>query len=466
MRILDVLTSPWSIRPDKMAEIRNIYHAHLRGPKIDWKDMEARVGFSFGGNQQEDSYQVMNGVAVIPIKGVLTKGLSFFSFLFGGSSMKQIGIAFQEALVDPMVESILLDIDSPGGSVDGTEELAQAIFQARGGGKPIIAYSDGVILSAAYWIASAADKIHISGDTVLVGSIGVVATHIDQSKADEMAGTKWTEISAGRYKRLASAHNTLTPEGATYLQDQVDYFYSVFVETVARNRGVDEKDALAMADGKTFIGKQAIEVGLVDGVSTFDGLINNLSAGDAGGKYSAKEDSDVTLEELKQKHPEVYAAALAEGKTVGIAEGVTSGKAAGIEEGMLAGAVAERQRIADVRAQLIPGHEALIEEMVGDGKTTGPEAAVKVLAAEKAFRGKKLDDYNADGSLKVPNTSGQDFIPQAAGETAKTMAEAGDKLDKFAQEIKAKDKCSYSEALAKARVAHPGLAKVYDGKEE
>ncbi len=461
MKILDVLTSPWSIRPEKMAEIRNIYHAHLRGPKIDWKEMEAQVVL-LGADRPEEQYQVMNGVAVIPVKGVLTKGMSFFSFLFGGSSMKQIGIAFQAALDDPLVKSILLDVDSPGGTVDGTEELTEAIFQARGQ-KPIIAYSDGMIASGAYWIASAADEIYISGDTVMLGAIGVVATHIDQSKADEAYGEKWTEITAGRYKRIASGHRPLTDEGAAYIQDQVDYLYSKFVNTVARNRGVNEKEALAMADGKIFIGKQAIEVGLVDGVEAFSDLINSAEVS-AGQKYSAKEDNIVTLDEMKTKHPDLCAALQAEGKAVADAEAEARGKAAGIEEGRSLGATAERQRIMDVRAQLIPGHEALIEGLANDGNTTGPEAAVKVLAAEKGIREGKLAALKADGALGVVAASAP-VDPPLATVSAKTQAEAGEKLDKIAKEIKAAKKCSYADALNEAMAANPALAKIYNGKD-
>jgi signal peptide peptidase SppA len=412
MKILDVLTSAWSIRPEKMAEIRNIYHAHLRGPKIDWKDMQAAVGLPIDPRENEKSYQYM--------KGVLTKGLSFFSFLFGGASMKQIAIAFQAALDDPLVKSILLDVDSPGGTVDGTEELAEAIFQARGQ-KPIIAYSDGMMASGAYWIASAADKIYISGDTVMVGSIGVVATHVDQSKQDEAYGEKWTEITAGRYKRIASGHRPLTEEGASYIQDQVDYLYSKFVDTVARNRDANHESALAMADGKIFLGWQAVTIGLVDGVEAFSDLINSKLEAGAPAVHQISNETEETImniEELKTKHPDVYTVAVAEGeakgKTDGIAEGSTAGKAAGIEEGKALGAAAERQRIADVRAQLIPGHEVLIDQLVADGKTTGPEAAVKILAAEKTVRSAVLANLKADGALGVAQPAAPDPLAEAA----------------------------------------------------
>ena len=426
MKILDILTSPWSICPEKMAEIRNIYQAHMRGPKIDWKEMETRVGLALAGDINPDEpYQIMNGIAVIPVKGVLTKGLSFFSFIFGGSSMKQIGIAFQAALDDPLVKSILLDVDSPGGTVDGTEELAQAIFEARGQ-KPIIAYTDGMMASGAYWIASAADEIFISGDTVMVGSIGVVATHIDQSKADEAMGEKWTEITGGRYKRLASGHRPLTDEGAAYLQEQVDYLYAHFVDTVAQNLGVDQETALAMADGKIFIGKQAIEAGLVDGFEAFSDLINSAEVS-AGQQFSAKGEN-MNLEEFKTKHPDIYALAVAEGKAAGTVEGAAEGKAAGIDEGKVLGAAAERQRIADVRAQLIPGHEALIDQLAADGKTTGPEAAMKVVAAEKTLKAKALAAFKTDGALGVAQPAAPDLPLKPAekdfmAEVERTMAE-------------------------------------------
>ena len=399
MKILDVLTSPWAIRQEKMAEIRNLYLAHLRDPKLGPQETEARLGLVAPGKQDKELYQVMNGVAVLPIKGVLTKESSFFSWFFGGVSMKQLALSFQAALDDAQVRSILLDIDSPGGTVDGTEELAAAIFAARGQ-KPVIAYSDGMIASAAYWIASAADEIYISGDTVMVGSIGVLATHIDQSKADEAWGEKWTEITAGKFKRIASAHAPLTDAGAAYLQGQVDYLYDIFLGAVARNRGVERDAAQEMADGKIFIGGQAVEVGLVDGVESFSDLINSAEFS-AGHHFATQKEEIMNLEELKTKHPELVAQVAAEGKAAGLAEAAAAATEAGIEQGRAEGAAAERQRIAAVLAQAIPGHEALIEEMVSDGKTTGPEAAMRIVSAERTIAADRMKALKADGALGV-----------------------------------------------------------------
>lgn len=164
----------------------------------------------------------------------------------------------------------------------------------------------------------------------------------------------------------------------------------------------------------------------------------------------------LTVSELQTAYPDLYKEIAEAAQQKGFADGRA--------EGMTAGAAAERQRIIDVRSQLIPGHEALIEEMANDGKTTGPEAAVKVLAAEKVARNSALEKYNADGTLKVPNAAGKEVEPPPDGESAKTQTEAGDKLDVFAKEIQTTEKLSYSDALAKAKAAHPKLAEIYSGK--
>ena len=277
MKLLDVMNSPWAILPDKLREIQAIYETHLRGDKIDLKGIEAALGEPLSNVHHE--INVIDGVAVVPIHGVIGKRLNMFSKISGGISTELLKRDLQVVLDDESVDSILLDIDSPGGSVDGTQELAQFIFDARSK-KPIIALANSTMASAAYWIGAAAHEVHISDNTTQVGSIGVVATHVDKSKRDENEGLKTTEIVAGHFKRVASGLAPLTEEGKDDIQAKVDYVYSVFVADVARFRDVEVDQVLSdMADGQTFIGKQAIEAGLVDGVSTMDQLIADMSGG-------------------------------------------------------------------------------------------------------------------------------------------------------------------------------------------
>jgi signal peptide peptidase SppA len=275
MKILDVLNAPWAIIPDRLNEIQEIYFTHLRGEKIDLKLIEAQTGKKL--QNEEQGYEIYGTVAIIPIEGILAKKMNLFSRISGGASTQLIERDIRQALADPEVKSIILSIDSPGGTVDGTQELAGFIHSIRGQ-KPLVTHTDGSMASAAYWIGSAADQIYISGDTVAIGSIGVVAQHVDYSKYEDQKGIRVTEVTAGKYKRIASEHAPLTEEGKAVIQEIVDDIYTAFVNDVARNRGTSIDDVLnRMADGKIFIGKKSIEAGLVDRVSTLQSLIDDLN---------------------------------------------------------------------------------------------------------------------------------------------------------------------------------------------
>lgn len=446
MKILDVLTSPWAIAPEKLAEIKSVYRAHFAGEKIDWKNIEAKIGLSsVKRGKDAPLYEILDGVAVIEVMGVLTKGLSFFSFLFGGTSTRDVSVALAAALKDDAVKSIILHIDSPGGTVDGTQELAGEIFAARGK-KPIAAYSDGQVTSAAYWIASAAEKVYLSGDTVVAGSIGVVATHVDYSKNEEMHGIKVTEVTAGKYKRIYSQYAPLSPEGRQTLQDEVDYLYSVFVEDVARNRGVFVEDALAMADGKLFFGKQALEISLADGIITMEGLINKMAGGAPdifAVQNNAKEDTDVDLKTLKEKYPDLYKSVAEEGRAEAQAEAEkamaeikTAHEQALKDAQAQVGADAEarvreeRERIKKIRALAVFGHEEIIEAAIEDGASV-EDTTLKIAAAEKTVQQGKLNALKKDANeIKVQVTDGAGADEARAAEEVKKVAQQkGQKAD-------------------------------------
>jgi signal peptide peptidase SppA len=272
MNVLNLLDAPWAILPEKLLELQAVYARHLRGEATDIAAVEARIGKPL--KNESRGYSVQDGVAVFPLEGIIAKRANLFTQISGGVSTQLAQRDLAAALNDPSVHSIILLIDSPGGEVDGTQALAEMVFAARGK-MPITALIDGIGASAAYWIASAADRVLITGDTVATGSIGVVAAHYDYSQRDAKEGVKVSEISAGKYKRIASAHEPLTEEGRSSIQQQVDAIHSVFVDTVARNRGVSAS-AIAGTEARLFIGKQAINAGLVDGVSTLDKLIADL----------------------------------------------------------------------------------------------------------------------------------------------------------------------------------------------
>ena len=250
-----VFTSPWGILREKHDAICALIELKLAGHEA------AAAEFAFS---EPKAYLTESGVKVIPVRGVMGKRMNLLSAFSGGMSTERMGVTIQEALGDDEVKALVLDIDSPGGVVDGAAALAEMVFQGRGR-KPIVAFADGCCASMAYWLASACDFI-VANEVGTVGSIGILVSHIDRSGADAKKGIVRTTISAGSYKVAASDDKPLDLAGREYLQSQVDFIYGLFVDKVARNRGVSVDKTLTMADGKVFIGQAALDVGLVDRV--------------------------------------------------------------------------------------------------------------------------------------------------------------------------------------------------------
>lgn len=448
MKLLDVLTSPWAIEPSKLLEIQSIYATHLRGEKIDIAGLEARIGRPL--DNQPKGYSVVDGVAVLPIEGVIAKRANLFMEISGGVSTELVARDLRQALADPEVHSIVLAIDSPGGTVDGTQSLADLVLQARGS-KPVVTLASGTMASAAYWIGSAAQAAYIADGTTLVGSIGVVASHVDVSKAEEQRGVKTTEIVAGKFKRVASQYAPLSEDGRKSMQDQVDYTYSLFVNAVASQRGVSEETVLKdMADGRVFIGEQAVAAGLVDGVSTLDALVAKLNQDRAGVAQKPTPSTpkgtamSLTREQLQAQSPELVQTILAEG------------------------AGAERARIQAVEAQLIPGHEALITTLKFDGKSTAGDAAMAVNAAERTQRQAHATAQAKAAPQPVPLAPRATVEPSApvADNTTPEGIEATAKAawDKDAN-LRAEFSNTFSTYLAYAKAQAGGQVKVLSSKE-
>ena len=253
----------WGIRPEAIDTLDSVM-ATVGPEKV--AEYMAAVG------KQEDKdagYQIRDGVAVIPITGTITKGRSFWSFLYGGGNLKRLTMVINNALADPKVSAILLDIDSPGGTVAGTEAFSDLIYSARDT-KPVVAFGNGMMTSAAYWIGSGANKVIVERTTD-VGSIGVLYVHWDTSKEDEMYGWKRTLITAGEFKGVGNDIEPLSDRDRGVIQSELDTIYDIFIETVARNRGVSTETVLKdMANGRVFIGQHAVDAGLADKTGTFE----------------------------------------------------------------------------------------------------------------------------------------------------------------------------------------------------
>lgn len=220
-------------------------------------------------------------IGVVPIRGAIRQHgpEDFMDILFGGvgASTDAIGRAMRAFAADPDVGTILLDIDSPGGSVFGVQELGEEIAAIAKETK-VVAVANSTALSAAYWIASQASEIVVtpSGE---VGSIGVWTMHVDFSKMNEDIGLNVTYISAGKHKVAGNMDEPLSEEARALIQADIDRYYSAFVGAVAKGRGVSTTAVRSgFGEGWTVGAKEAKQLGMVDRVATLNDTLVRLGA--------------------------------------------------------------------------------------------------------------------------------------------------------------------------------------------
>jgi signal peptide peptidase SppA len=222
--------------------------------------------------------KVSGDLAVINLSGFITQKPSIMSILFGGTSAEAFAQAVVGALGDDSIGAVVMNVDSPGGTVFGVPEAAAAIRAVRGS-KPLLAVANPLMASAAYYLASQADEI-VALPSALVGSIGVYVAHVDESKALEREGLNVTEITYGRRKAELSSAAPLTEEARTALQDRVDYYGKLFESDVAKGRGIQVSTVRAnYGEGAIFTAKDAQAAGLIDRIGTLDQVIGELAAG-------------------------------------------------------------------------------------------------------------------------------------------------------------------------------------------
>jgi signal peptide peptidase SppA len=433
--IIPLFPSLWAILEAELTKIETTYQGFasdmIMKLETDSKLVLDSVELSQTG--LSDDVTIIDNVGVLKIEGVITQKSNFLTMIFGGATLDALTADFKSLVNNEQIDTIVIDIDSPGGTVFGVQEFANLIFDAREQ-KKIISISSSIMTSAAMWIGAAAERVLISGNTVTTGSIGVLTTHIDTSLLEATAGITVTEITAGREKRIASTHAPLTDIGRSVLQGQVDKIMDAFVGDIAKFRGVSDQEARSnMADGKVFIGDNAVKANLVDDIMNFDLLIETINnGGNDMGLFSKKE---ANLDNLKTDHNDLYneAVAIGAGQSVDVhAKNVVSAKADGHKEGLSAGAEAERARIQGIDKVTIKGQEELAITLKADGKTTPGEAAIQMINANK--------QSNTDGLKKIETTSAE----AVEDEVEETIT-----AKKDAKDMTAKEKWDADPKLAK-----------------
>ena len=279
-------STPWALQPERLAAFGSMLQRWQGGAPAsagvltrvaaDRGNLAARNAEALRRQEAARVGQDAN-IAVLTLYGVITQRGNQVDEVSGpgSTSTQKFTAAMRAALQDPSVDAILVDIDSPGGSVYGVDELATEMIASRTI-KPIYGLANSLAASAAYWIGSACSELYVTPGGE-VGSIGVWMAHEDVSQAMDDAGVKVTLISGGKYKTEGNAYEPLSQEAQAFMQSRVNDYHQTFIRTVAKGRRVSTDVVRRdFGQGRVYGASQALTAGMVNGVMTLDQVVGKM----------------------------------------------------------------------------------------------------------------------------------------------------------------------------------------------
>ena len=280
--IAEFLATPWALMPERLNAVAAVLARWSRNTPASEDVMQRIAADRSAREARRQSNQVNgggagNGIAVLPLYGMVTQRGNMVDDVSGPGSVstQQFAASLRQALTDESVSQILIDIDSPGGSVYGVAELADEIISARAQ-KPVIAIANSLAASAAYWIGACASEFYVTPGGE-VGSIGVWQAHQDYSKAMDEAGVKTTLISAGKFKVEGNPYTPLDEDAQAFMQSRVDDYYAAFTKAVAKGRGVSIAQVRdGMGQGRVLGAEAALASNMVDGIASLDDVVRKM----------------------------------------------------------------------------------------------------------------------------------------------------------------------------------------------
>lgn len=299
--ILGALASQvWALEPRYLETMSSVLHRWSAGVDASADVLaEVEAAQAARASRKAAVANLGGGIAVLGLYGLISQRASMVDGMSGsgGTSVEKFTQGFREAMADDTVGGIIIDIDSPGGSVSGLQDLWDEIMSARGT-KPVYGLVNSLCASAAYWIGSACSQLYaVQGS--MVGSIGVYMQHVDASESMKMEGLNATYISAGKYKVEGNPLGPMSAEGLAFNQSQIDAYYAMFTGAVAKGRGAaigQVRDG--MGQGRCLMASEGLTAGMVDGIDTFDGVVKRMSKAMKAGPSAATPVIDIVAEEV------------------------------------------------------------------------------------------------------------------------------------------------------------------------
>lgn len=380
-----VASHNWLITSEALDSVMSIAER-----QTDVQALEARLGRKLDNTR---SVSVRDGVAVIPVTGPIFRYANLFTEISGAVSTQMLATDIQAALDDPSIHAIVLNADSPGGEATGINELGDLIFNARDQ-KRIVTYVGGMAASAMYWIGSAAGEVVVD-DTAQLGSVGVVMA---MSVVPQRDGAKSYEIVSSNAPNKRP--DPETEAGRMQLQTRVDELASVFLDKVARNRGIPRDQVNdRFRQGGIATGALAVEAGMADRLGSLESLIAELAGASPSASNPQRRLSMITVKTTAELQAAIEAGT--DPKTIQVAEPVS----ASVEsfdtdklkaEASEAATAAERDRCKGINALASPGFEKEIATAIDSGASV--EAAGYQLFKAAQDRGISLSDIKRDST--------------------------------------------------------------------
>ena len=432
MSVLSRLTSPWAIHPDSYEVLWSIYQKWERGEKAI--EFDEPVRSEVIQSRKDDLYDAVidqNGIGIVPVVGSLAKKMNMLTRMSGGMSMEMIESVVETLAEDRTCKAMILVIDSPGGEVAGTQSLAQAVLRARDKKKVVAIVDGGMMCSAALWIGTAAAEVYATVETTCIGSIGVVARHVDVSLAENMEGYKTTLVTSGKYKAEPSPYAPLSQEGKDLLQAEVDAIAQEFISDVTAFRNVEKSTIMKSADGRTWLGSEAVRRGLIDGVKPWSEIYNQLLTSLSAGSRSAatkeaimsgttaqehaqvEESTDTTaemavvkheLEQAKKANEELQASNNTLAEQMEAQKKAVDEAKAQAAESVVTAVAEERTRVSAILelGADYPEHQNVIAKCIADGTQPG-DTSTQILKAEAKAKKNRIEEQDNDAPAPVPD---------------------------------------------------------------